>query len=64
MLDNEALGSEFSNVLLYYILNQRESRHAKREENMTCRNDKSGVGPRRKHNTFLDLDLLCAGRIS
>ena len=58
VLDNEALGSEFSNVLLYYILYQRESRHTKREESMTCRNDKSGVGPRRKHNTspqFLDV---------
>ena len=30
----------------------------KGEESMMCRNDKSGVGPRRKHNTspqFLDI---------
>ena len=56
MLDIEVPRLEFSNVLVYYILYRRESRHAKREESMTCRNDKSGVGPRRKHNTELCAD--------
>ena len=55
LLDNEVHRLEFSNVLVYYILYQRESRHARREESMTCRNDKSGVGPRRKHNNRVEV---------
>ena len=49
LLDNEAIELEFISVLIYYYTYMRK---LEKEESMMCRNDKSGVGPRQKHNNW------------